>query len=163
MAANRRVESLEAADLLEIVTREQGTTITIEAAGEWDLGGAPAARQAIAGALMGRPECVVLDLSRLAFMDSSGVHAALELARRSTAQNVRLVIIPGPPAVQRVFEVTGLTERLPFIDKQPPGRAARPRNAPDGATGSGGSSLPAQRRRPPLQGGRRRRHWHTPE
>ena len=28
MAANRRVESLEAADLLEIVTREQGTTIT---------------------------------------------------------------------------------------------------------------------------------------
>ncbi|MGA8339430.1 MAG: STAS domain-containing protein [Solirubrobacteraceae bacterium] len=142
MAANRRVESLEAADLLEIVTREQGTTITIEAAGEWDLGGAPAARQAIAGALMGRPECVVLDLSRLAFMDSSGVHAALELARRSTAQNVRLVIIPGPPAVRRVFEVTGLTERLPFIDKQPPGRAARPRNAPDGATGSGGSSLP---------------------
>ncbi len=141
MAVNRRVESLEAPDLLVIVTREQGTTITIELAGEWDLGGAPAARQAIAGALTGRPECVVLDLSRLAFMDSSGVHATLELARRATAQNVRLVIIPGPPAVQRVFGVTGLTERLPFIDKQPPGTAARPRNAPDGAAGSGGSSL----------------------
>ena len=143
MAVNRRVESLQAPDLLEIVTRKQGTTITIELAGEWDLGGAPAARQAIAGALTGRPECVVFDLSRLAFIDSSGVHATVELAQRSTAQNIRLVIIPGPSAVQRVFEITGLTEQLPFIDQQPPHEAARPRSARDGAAGSGGFSLPA--------------------
>lgn len=143
MAVNREVESLEAPSLLEIVTREQGTTITIELAGEWDLAGSPAARQAIAGAVTGRPECVVLDLSRLAFIDSSGVHATVELARRSIAQNVRLVIIPGPPAVQRVFEVTGLDGQLPFIEEQPPSRAARPRHAPDGAAGSGGFSLPA--------------------
>ncbi len=143
MAVNRGVDSLEVPSLLAIVTRKQGTTITIELAGEWDLGGAPAARRAIAGALTGRPECVVLDLSRLAFMDSSGVHATVELARRSIAQNVRPVIIPGPPAVQRAFEVTGLAGQLPFIEEQPPSRAARSRNAPDGAAGSGGFSLPA--------------------
>ena len=143
MAVNRGVDSLEVPSLLAIVTRKQGTTITIELAGEWDLGGAPAARRAIAGALTGRPECVVLDLSRLAFIDSSGVHATVELAGRSTAQSVRLVIIPGPPAVQRVFEVTGLAGQLPFIEEQPPSRAARSRNAPDGAAGSAGFSLPA--------------------
>ena len=143
MAVNRGVDSLEVPSLLEIVTRKQGTTITIELAGEWDLAGAPAARQAIAGAVTGRPECVVLDLSRLAFIDSSGVHATVELARRSIAQNVRLVIIPGPPGVQRVFELTGLAGQLPFLEEQPPSRAARPRNAPDGAAGSGGFSLPA--------------------
>lgn len=143
MAVNRGLESLEVPNLLEIVTRQQGTTIRIELAGDWDLDGASAARQAIAGGLTGGPECVVLDLSRLAFIDSSGVHATFELAQRSSAQHVRLVIIPGPPAVQRVFEITGLTGRLPFVAQPPPGaRAARPRNAPDGAAGSGGSSLP---------------------
>ena len=85
----------------------------------------------------------MLDLSRLAFIDSSGVHATVELARRSIAQNVRLVIIPGPPGVHRVFELTGLAGQLPFLEEQPPSRAARPRNAPDGAAGSGGFSLPA--------------------
>jgi anti-anti-sigma factor len=143
MAVNRGAQSVEVPNLLEIVTRERGTTITIELAGEWDLAGAPAARQAIVGALTGRPECVVLDLSRLAFIDSSGVHATFELAQRSRAQHIRLVIIPGPPAVQRVFELTGLNKHLPFIEEQPPGRAARPRSAPDGAAGSGGFSLPA--------------------
>lgn len=121
MAVNRAAQSLEAApNLLEILTREQGTTMTIELAGEWDLAGAPGARQVIAGVLAGHPECVVLDLSRLAFIDSSGVHAMLELAGHSSSQNVRLMIIPGPPAVQGVFEITGLTEQLPFIDKPLP-------------------------------------------
>lgn len=144
MAVNRGAQSLEAPNLLEIVTRKRGATMTIELAGEWDLDGAPAARQAIAGALGGRPECVVLDLSRLEFIDSSGVHVTIELARRSSAQNIRLVIIPGPPTVQNVFELTGLTEQLPFIDEQPPdSRAARPRIARDGAAGSGGFSLSA--------------------
>ncbi len=93
--------------------------------------------------LTARPERVVLDLSRLDFIDSSGLHATIELAHRLAAQDIGLVIVPGCRAVQRLFEITGLTERLPFIDKQPTGsRAARPRIAPDGAAGSGGFSPP---------------------
>jgi ABC-type transporter Mla MlaB component len=40
--------------------------------------------------------CEVLDLSRLSFIDSSGLHITIELHKHSTRQNIRLVIIPDP-------------------------------------------------------------------
>lgn len=152
MSVNRASEPLEILNLLEIVTRKRGTTIVIEMAGAWDLAGVPAARRAITDAVRVRPERVVLDLSGLAFMDASGIRATLELAHRLAAQHIGLVIVPGSRAVQRVFEITGLNERLPFIDKQPASvRAARPRTAPVGAARFDGVSPPpngAGRRRP---------------
>jgi hypothetical protein len=48
------------------------------------------------------------------FIDSSGLHITIELHKRSTRQNIRLVIIPGLRAVQRLVEICGLTETLPF-------------------------------------------------
>ncbi len=143
MSVNQGREPLEIPNELEIAAREQGTTIVIEVAGEWDLAGAPAVRHAIDRALTHPAERVVLDLSRLTFMDSSGLHTTIELAHRLAAQDIGLVIVPGSPAVQRLFDLTGLTGRLSFVDKPPTGsRAARPRTAPDGAAGSGGLSLP---------------------
>jgi anti-anti-sigma factor len=64
------------------------------------------------------PECVVLDLSRLSFIDSTGVHAVTELHKRAEQQRARVVIVPGPRAVQRIFELVGLTEVLPFLPGQ---------------------------------------------
>jgi anti-sigma B factor antagonist len=115
MAVNRDTVPLESSTQLEIASHEQGTTMVIELAGELDLASATAVRQAMASAVTRRPERILLDLSQLAFIDSSGLHATIELAQRSAAQNVRLVIIPGPRAIQRVFEITGLIEELPFI------------------------------------------------
>ena len=86
--------------------------------GEWDLAQEPATRKAIQTALERRPECVVLDLSQLSFIDSTGIHAVVELHTRAAQQNIHLVIIPGPRGVQRPFEICGLTDRLPFLGGQ---------------------------------------------
>ncbi len=102
-------------DELKIAARENGTTTTIVVSGEWDLAQEPATRKAIQTALERRPECVVLDLSQLSFIDSTGVHAVVGLHTRAARQNIHLVIIPGPRGVQRPFEVCGLTDRLPFL------------------------------------------------
>ena len=102
-------------DELKIAARENGTTTTIVVSGEWDLAQEPATRKAIKTALERRPECVVLDLSQLSFIDSTGVHAVVGLHTRAARQNIHLVIIPGPRRVQRPFEVCGLTDRLPFL------------------------------------------------
>jgi anti-sigma B factor antagonist len=107
---------------LEIVVREQGTTTTIEVEGEWDLASVPTARETLSRVLEGGPECVVLDLSRLAFIDSSGLQVLVWLSQRAQLQETRLVMIRGPRAVQRLFEITGLDSRLPLIDKQLTGR-----------------------------------------
>jgi anti-sigma B factor antagonist len=100
---------------LEIAVREQGTTTTIALCGELDLAEQDAARHAIRRALMRTPECLVLDLSHLSFIDSTGIRVVLEVAKRSSQQNVHLVIVPGSAAVQRTFEVLQMTSVLPFL------------------------------------------------
>ena len=101
--------------VLRIATVKQGTASTIELEGEWDLGQCGATRDAVAQALQRRPESLVLDLSRLSFIDSSGIHALIEAQKRCTERETRLVIIPGPRAVQRLFEICHLIEILPFV------------------------------------------------
>ena len=59
---------------------------------------------------------VVIDLSGVGFIDSSGLHMILKAHARSDADSNRLRIRRGPRRVQRVFELTGTDSRLPFID-----------------------------------------------
>lgn len=99
---------------LRIVVSQVGTTTRIGLEGEWDLTTQIAAREAIGRALACRPECLVLDLSRLTFMDSSGVHAVTSLVTRTDRLNVRLSIVPAPKAAHHIFEICHLTDRLPF-------------------------------------------------
>jgi anti-anti-sigma factor len=100
---------------LGIAVSALGGTRTIGAEGEWDLAGKPVASRTVGTILERRPERVVLDLSGLTFMDSSGVHAAIQLLERSRAENFRLAIVPGPPSVQRIFDICDLAKTLPFV------------------------------------------------
>jgi anti-sigma B factor antagonist len=114
---------------LRIVASDQGKTRTIEVEGEWDLAQRDAARDAIGQVLERRSECLVFDLSRLTFIDSSGVHGLIDTSNRCVGQGTRLVIVPGPPAVQRVFDLCGVGAILPFAADDGRVRAARPRSA----------------------------------
>jgi anti-anti-sigma factor len=59
---------------------------------------------------------VILDLRGATFIDSSGLHAIVDEHAAATADGRDFSIIPGPPAVQRIFEVTGMETWLPFLD-----------------------------------------------
>jgi anti-sigma B factor antagonist len=50
---------------------------------------------------------VVLDMRELEFMDSSGVHAIVNASARARQLGRRLVLLRGPPGVDRVFRLTG--------------------------------------------------------
>lgn len=50
---------------------------------------------------------IILDLSGLTFMDSSGVHLIARAAARCTTNKTRLRLRPGPPHVQRVLALAG--------------------------------------------------------
>jgi anti-anti-sigma factor len=61
-------------------------------------------------------DTVTLDLRSLDFLDSSGLRSVV-LAERLLEENERrLVLVRGTSLVQRVFELTRMTERLEFID-----------------------------------------------
>ena len=72
-------------------------------------------RARIAGVLVRPPTHLVLDLSEVSFLDSTGVHGLLPAQHNCAEAGVRLALIPGPGAVQHVLEICGPLEILPFV------------------------------------------------
>ena len=48
-------------------------------------------------------------------MDSTGLKLALKWDAAARQDGFQISFIPGPPVVQRVFEITCTSGRLPFI------------------------------------------------
>jgi len=59
---------------------------------------------------------IIVDLSGLEFMDSTGLRTMLQIHARSCADGDRVLFLRGGPVVQRLFEITGVESRLPFLD-----------------------------------------------
>jgi len=58
---------------------------------------------------------LIIDLSKLGFMDSTGLRLLLKWDAEARQDGFAIDLVPGPPAVQRVFELTGTAGLLPFI------------------------------------------------
>ena len=60
-------------------------------------------------------DVVALDLRALDFLDSSGLRVVVLANARLDENERRLVLVRGSSTVQRVFEITRMTERLDFV------------------------------------------------
>jgi anti-sigma B factor antagonist len=100
---------------LELQERVGETAITVELGGELDISTADRLQDTVARLCVaeGRSD-LVIDLSGLAFIDSSGLAAMVYASRLCERYGCRLSVIRGPESVHEVFELTGLTELLPF-------------------------------------------------
>jgi anti-sigma B factor antagonist len=88
--------------------------LLVEVAGEVDIATAPRLREALAE----RPpagELLLVDLSGVTFMDSSGLSVVLNLQRdlRDAGQRLAIVCPAGPARL--LFEVTGVDTELPLF------------------------------------------------
>ena len=88
----------------------------IELFGELDLAGAPELERVIARAEETAAGTILIDLSALNFIDSSGIRALLSAARRSRDGTDRLRFLRGGGQVDRTLELCGVVGRLPFLD-----------------------------------------------
>jgi anti-anti-sigma factor len=59
---------------------------------------------------------LVLDLRSLKFMDSTGLRLILSAHARAINRGRKLLIVQGGDAVRRIFRLTGVLERLNFVD-----------------------------------------------
>lgn len=98
----------------------------VHVGGELDLATAPRLEQALR-----QPQLdvglVVLDLRGLEFIDSCGVHAIVNASLRARRVGRRLVVLPGPPNVNRMFAFAGCADGVEIADVDsldPPVRAA---------------------------------------
>jgi anti-anti-sigma factor len=57
-----------------------------------------------------------IDLSRAVFMDSMALRTLLALRKESLRYGLELRLVPGPRAVQRVFDLTRTTELFEWTD-----------------------------------------------
>ena len=84
---------------------------TLRLRGELDLGTAGLAREALREALADDHEEVLVDLTELAFIDSTGI--AILIAALADDDGVLRFIPSRAPAVARVLRLTGVEDRLP--------------------------------------------------
>jgi anti-anti-sigma factor len=95
----------------------RGTSAIVLLRGELDLP-ATAALEPELARLAEEPglETITLDLRSLDFLDSRGLQTFMLAERLLDENERRLVIVRGTSLVQRVFELTRMTERLEFVD-----------------------------------------------
>jgi len=102
---------------LSTVVSDQSDPIVITLAGEFDLSG----REGFEAALMPCWEVpsqgIVLDLTGLTFMDSSGIRSVVEVHQRSTHEG-RTLQVHVNETVLYVLKLTGLTELLGIEEEQ---------------------------------------------
>jgi anti-anti-sigma factor len=82
--------------------------------GELDLTAAPLLDETIRQLRESGFHHLVLDLRHLCFIDSTGLRLILDLDATARADSLTLDLIAGPPEIQRVFEIAGTLDRLPF-------------------------------------------------
>ena len=113
--------------LMKTVTRREGPGINrVTPSGELDIATVPQLNDALSQAASGSAT-VILDLSQVTFMDSTGLHAILCAHARLGETNSRLVVIPGCRQVQRIFEITGADRHVQFTNAPDAVRSAQAR------------------------------------
>jgi anti-anti-sigma factor len=83
--------------------------------GELDLANVTVLQERLDDAVRGKA-AVVIDLSRLTFIDSSGLRVLVRAERQLRDSGVPLVLVRGPRAVHRPFELTSLDSHFEFCD-----------------------------------------------
>jgi len=102
-------------ELLSVRGERRGDAYYVEPSGELDIATAEVLERELRVAEANDAETIVLDLSGLAFMDSTGLRVVLDINERCGGEADRLRVIAGSPAVERLLDIVGLRERLPLI------------------------------------------------
>jgi anti-sigma B factor antagonist len=92
-----------------------GHAYVVAPVGELDLGTVDEVRAAIEA----RPpdtELLVLDLRGLTFFDTSGMRLVVQTVELADAAGLDFALIRGSQAIQRLFALARMEDRLPFLD-----------------------------------------------
>ena len=99
---------------LAVAASGHGARRTLALEGELSLGSVPILEAAIARAFARPLSALVLDLSALSFVDSSGLWTIVTLHKWCVREGVQFRVVPGSESIQQIFELTGLSDVIPF-------------------------------------------------
>jgi anti-anti-sigma factor len=102
---------------LSLHTYQESGSVRVAVSGELDLSSALTFEEELRRIEeQSRPPLLVLDLRSLKFMDSTGLRMILSAHARAVNHGRKLAIVEGGDAVRRIFRLTGVLERLNFVE-----------------------------------------------
>lgn len=104
--------------MLSFQTTIAGDTATVTLEGELDVAGSTLLESELDRIVADHsPATLVLDLSGLDFMDSTGLRLVVLTDAKAREAGWRFELIRGKDSVHRVFEITRMAERLNFAER----------------------------------------------
>ncbi len=108
------------AEELQYQTERADGRATVRIQGDLDMGGMLRLEQEISRLVeRDRVPALTLDLSRVSFIDSTGLGLIINTDQAARQEGFELALVPGPREVHRVFEMVGLADVLPFTGAPP--------------------------------------------
>jgi anti-anti-sigma factor len=105
---------------LSLHTYQESDRVRVAVSGELDLSSALVFEEELRRIEDGSDvPLLVLDLRTLKFMDSTGLRLILSAHARAVKAGRKLAIVEGGAAIRRIFRLTGVFDRLNFVDGPP--------------------------------------------
>jgi anti-sigma B factor antagonist len=101
---------------LEVETQQQDRWSVISLRGEIDVYTAPRLRQALIDLIEGGNSDILVDMSRVDFLDSTGLGVLVGGLKRVKSKDGSLEIVATQDKILKIFEITGLSKVFPIHD-----------------------------------------------
>jgi anti-sigma B factor antagonist len=111
-------------EVFDFDTQQRGSSAVVALVGELDVASVEPLRTELERLRAKTLAELLIDLSELEFIDSTGLALLLRLRGDCARSGTRLRVVAGPPAVQRLFAVTGTLASFDFARSEAVPRAA---------------------------------------
>lgn len=98
-----------------VQTHITGRTVRLALSGELDIVSSSSLEPVMAELAGSDVDLVMVDLRGIQFMDSTGLHLLLQAQQQAHELGRRFALVRGPEQVQRLFDLTGLTDTLTMV------------------------------------------------
>ena len=110
------MQAMDRNELFQVTVGEvDHTTVVLDLAGELDIFTGPLLGNAVRTATGNGYRRMVIDLSKLAFLDSTGLSLLVDAQRRMASKQGSVSVVCDSANVRQVFCLTGLDRVLPIV------------------------------------------------
>ena len=100
----------------DLESQVDGDRAIVTVIGDFDLQVAQRVVNELARVEAGEPSLLIIDLSRVSFLDSAGMGVIAAAQARATEGGRELAVVRPPYSVRRAFEVSGFGEVINVVD-----------------------------------------------
>ena len=105
-------------DTTKVTSETKGGAVIIAPEGDIDLARSPTLRTSLRQAQSGKPKSLVVDLSQVDYMDSSGVATLVEALQTARRNSTKMVLCCMKERVRSIFEIARLDSVFTIVDSR---------------------------------------------